>query len=353
MKRRVPFASENAAIDQATADWLARHDRGLTAAEQDAFSQWLAADPRHRSAWGEHRWGWEELDRLAGLPATLSPQPDPDLLAPRFTAWRCRHVTRGALTTLGAMAAAVVLTVTGASWWRSAPAAAEAASTPPALPLIENRPLADGSTVQLNRGALITVRFSGAERRVRLDRGEAHFAVAKDPSRPFVVEVAGVAVRAVGTAFNVRHSAAAVEVLVTSGQVVVLPAVRPAGAAIARPETQLAAGECASVLLEPGAVSPTVQRLSPTEIEARLSWQPRRLEFASKPLGEIVAEFNRRNPVRLTLADDELASLRLNLTFRSDNVEGFVRLLVSTFGVRAEWREPDEILLHQGAGSPP
>ena len=53
------------------------------------------------------------------------------------------------------------------------------------------------------------------------------------------------------------------------------------------------------------------------------------------------------------LADDELASRRLNLTFRSDNIEGFVRLLVSIFGVRAEWREPDEILLHQAAVSPP
>ena len=36
-------------VAQAAAAWMLRHDRGLTAAEQDEFSQWLAADPRPRS----------------------------------------------------------------------------------------------------------------------------------------------------------------------------------------------------------------------------------------------------------------------------------------------------------------
>ena len=69
------------------------------------------------------------------------------------------------------------------------------------------------------------------------------------------------------------------------------------------------------------------------------------MDFTNAPLSEIVAEFNRRNPVRLTLGDASLAGLRLSATFRSDNVEGFVRLMVSDFNMRAERRGEAEVVL--------
>jgi transmembrane sensor len=71
------------AIDDDAAAWVVRQERGLTAAEQDAFSQWLAADARHQAAFAEQRWSWEELDRLNGLQSSVGAVPDPKLLAPR------------------------------------------------------------------------------------------------------------------------------------------------------------------------------------------------------------------------------------------------------------------------------
>ena len=38
------------AIETAATAWLARRDRTLTAAEQDAYLQWLREDPRHAAA---------------------------------------------------------------------------------------------------------------------------------------------------------------------------------------------------------------------------------------------------------------------------------------------------------------
>ena len=35
---------------------------GLSPDEQDAFSDWLAADSRHKEAFGMHSWGWDELE---------------------------------------------------------------------------------------------------------------------------------------------------------------------------------------------------------------------------------------------------------------------------------------------------
>jgi transmembrane sensor len=69
------------------------------------------------------------------------------------------------------------------------------------------------------------------------------------------------------------------------------------------------------------------------EMEERLAWKPRLLEFDEAPLAEIAAEFNRRNPVRLEITDPALRARRLSAALRSDNVEGFVRLLETDFAI--------------------
>jgi transmembrane sensor len=324
---------------QGASEWALRHDRGLTASEQDEFSHWLAADPHHRAAWAEHRWGWDELDRLAGLQTSIHAVPDPDLLAPRG-----RRLVRFALPVLAA-AAAVTL---GLFVWTTrspAPVRPETPSVSRMLALIEQRELSDGSIIELNRGAVVTDDFSAGERRVRLERGEAHFKVAKDPARPFFVEAGGVTVRAVGTAFNVRLDPASVEVLVTEGKVGVARNDSGAPEHHGEQPLSLVMGERTVVSLAPSAPPPQVAVVPPAEIEARLAWQPRLLDFTNAPLAEIVAEFNRRNPVRLTIDAANLRELRLSATFRSDNVEGFVRLMESDFSIQAEWRGDGEIVL--------
>ena len=49
MSTPLPNSAEQRAR-RAAAEWLTKHDRGLTAAEQDEFFQWLAADPRRHGA---------------------------------------------------------------------------------------------------------------------------------------------------------------------------------------------------------------------------------------------------------------------------------------------------------------
>src|SRR4051812_4950893 len=83
MKPLSSDSSSTPAIAAAAAEWVLRTDRGLTAVEQDELSRWLAEDARHGAALAEQRWGWDELDRLAGLQTTTGAVPDPDLLAPR------------------------------------------------------------------------------------------------------------------------------------------------------------------------------------------------------------------------------------------------------------------------------
>jgi transmembrane sensor len=328
-----------AAIDDAAAAWVARRDRGLTPAQQDEFFQWLAADPRHGERLARHQRGWNQLARLALWRPGHAAEPNPDVLAPaRPQPHRAGVLLRWGLPMSLAAAAAVPVAIFVPRGRVPAPAPAIAQ----AEAAYRQQVLDDGTLVELNRGAEIAVAFTPTERRVRLARGEALFTVAKNPARPFVVEAGGVTVRAVGTAFNVRLAAAAVDVLVTEGRVQVE---RPAAPLATTP--LIDAGHRVVVPLTgeaPAAIAPVTR----AEIDRALLWQPRLLEFAATPLAEVAAEFNRRNRIQLVVADDALRALPIGASFRSDNLDGFVRLLEASFGVAAE-RSDGAITLRRAA----
>lgn len=337
-----PSASDAERIDHEAAHWVLRLDRGLNAAEQDEYSSWLAADPRHGAGLARHKANWSRLDRLPQWLPEHSPLPNPDLLAP--------PASRKIIPWLLPLAAAAALALSAAIWWpRSGASVATGEPPPSAAPVasVQEMRLDDGSVIVRNKGAVVAVAYTAIERRVRLETGEAHFTVAKDPARPFIVSTGGVDVRAVGTAFNVRLQQGSVEVLVTEGRVGVARSEISVATPITMPEpVHLDAGQRAVVSLNTAEQPIQVATLTEGEIERLLDWQPRLLDFTDTPLPAIAAEFNRRNAVRLVLADDALETVRISATFRSDNVDGFVNLLEAGFGLRAE-RAGDTITLRR------
>lgn len=346
---------EPSGIEQAAAEWTLRIDRGLTASEQDEYMQWLAEDPRHRRAMAECQWGWDEFDRLAGLQTTRHAHVDPDLLKPEADRRRPAPLFRRRWPWLAAVplaaAAALAVFVFGPEPPPPVP--------PVAIKRLENLPrrievvtLPDGSRVHLNHGAAIEAGFTRQERRVRLINGEANFQVTRDAARPFIVESGGVQVRAVGTAFNVRLTSGAVEVIVTEGRVRL-----GAGEGGTDPaELPLLEARQRGILRldEPGGV-PAIQvaTLDPAVIERELAWQPRLLDFDAAPLPTIVDAFNRTNRVKLVVGDPALGEVVLSSAFWSDNVEGFVRLMESSFGLQAEWQGEDTIVLFRAGAAAP
>lgn len=328
--------------DQA-ANWVLKHDRGLSAAEQDEFLQWLAANPRHKAEFAAQRENWQRLDLLGQWRPEHGARPNRDLLAPRRLP-SGRVIRRWvAWSGVAAAAAALALVVRLATVEDAKPEPQLSIET---IAAIESRQLPDGSTVELNRGATISVLFTPSERRVLLERGEVHFTVAKNPARPFIVSAAGVDVRAVGTAFNVRLGRQAVEVLVTEGKVQVEQGDPDSGAPRGRVTIvpALERGQRSVVSLA-GEAAPQVAAVSAQEMDQLLAWQPRLLDFSAAPLRTVVAEFNRRNsPVRMVILDPDLAEIEVSASLRSDNIEGFLRLLDAGFGVRTE-RHGSEIKL--------
>ncbi len=335
------FGSLPPAVAEAAATWLARRDRGLTPQEQDEYLHWLQADPRHAEAVNQHAAALERMMQLYEWQPSHDTEPNPDLFAaPRRGRWWAWSA---------GLAAAAALVV--GFYLVSRPAAPPAAVARSYLRVNERVALPDGSRAELKDGTQLQVRYSEAERRVKLTGGEAHFTVWKDPARPFVVEAGGVEVRAVGTAFDVRLGERAVEVLVTEGRVrVEAPAPAAAGPAPVAPPLFVSMGERTVVPLaaETRVTAPAVVAVTPEEIRRELVWQAPRLQFYETPLVEAVAEFNRLNRHQLVIADPEIAQLRIGGTFRPDNVEGFVRLLDTALGVRAERVGDDRTLLRRG-----
>lgn len=348
-------ASDAARIEQEAAEWIARHYAGLSAAERSKFQHWQALDPRHAAVFAELEAIWRALDGVR-QPSQATGRIDADVLAPESA----RVGWRFALT----LAAAVVI-LASAVWWRAAPneRTPYAGAVATAVGELRNVELPDGSTVLVNTNTRIETAYSAAERRVRLVHGEAHFTVAKNPARPFYVDANGVAVRAVGTAFNVRLRSDSVEVLVTEGRVRVADTTRGTSL-IAEKSVQvsaddaplLRAGERAVVAgsVAPGGVRQPVPAAAVTasEVGRVLAWQDRRLEFGAVPLSEIVAEFNRYNRVQLIVEEPALAAQRFGGSFRVDQPDTLVRLLEDRFGVRAE-RSKAEIVLRRGPASAP
>ena len=336
-------------LEAAAAAWLSLRDRGLSQAETAEFVRWLQQDPQHAAVFEELDRVWQDCDRLGALPAPSisGAAPDADLLAPRGRARRPRLAIRAVL---GLAAAAAVALLIGLPL--GPPASRHAAET--VVGAFQKLDLPDGSVAQLNTNSALDIDFTAMERRISVVRGEVYFAVRKDPHRPFIVTSGGVAVRAVGTAFNVRQREHALEVLVTEGRVRV-DDVREGRSLLpdsGTPEDPalLVAGERAIVSTALAATSPvlpaaTVEKVDPSVAQRALAWQERRLEFDGAPLSEVVGEFNRYNRQQLVIADPALASKRFSGTFRADSYESLVRLLETDFGVTAS-RSDREIVLH-------
>jgi transmembrane sensor len=346
-------------IEEVAANWLTLRSEGLSSSQRREFERWRQADPHHAAAVARLEAACDLLEKMPRVRADL--QPVITFPSPARPVERAAGRSGRGWLTAAAVAAAVIITAVAFRPWRLASPASHSHAT--SAGGYERVVLGDGSVIELNASTEVRVVLAADERRVSLLSGEAHFTVAHDPGRPFVVEAAGFSVRAVGTAFNVLIGSEAVEVLVTEGKVAVVD--RPADTARPPPPSGRSPGESArrgfSAFLEaneraripapmvPDAVPPehaaVIEKVTPEAVRRALSWQERRLVFAETPLREVATEFNRRNRIQIVLGDDRIGARPVGGAFAADNVEGFLRLLESSGRITVERRDEKTVVL--------
>lgn len=369
------MSSDANTIERKAADWLVRAEAGLSPADEANLAAWLEADRSHANAFRALQRSWSRLDQLRGSavaerleqevaeasrPWTARSSVDYTPEARAANGWDTRAPWTPWLS--GALAASLVWGAVYFAWWRPAQIGASFAETVATdIGAMRTIALPDGSTMQLNTNTAVKVQFTKTERRVRLGRGEALFKIAKHPARPFIVSVAGVDVRAVGTEFNVRLHGDALEVIVREGKVrvdnsadgatLLAASATPSPAGVTDRKASppvLAAGQrvVIPVMARPqiAAAPVTPTPLAPVEIERSLAWQNGRLVFESEPLASIVAEFNRYHHRQIVLADPEIAQRRFGGTFVASDPDTFVELLRATNDIAVEIRRGEIVL---------
>lgn len=225
-----------------------------------------------------------------------------------------------------AAAVAAVICV-AAAWWLMRPTT-QAVPTGTVVITVERGQksqitLADGTHVWLNSGTRLTydAQYGSETRTVTLD-GEAYFDVAKDSEHPFVVRCGELAIRALGTQFNVKgyHDDGMVTTTLSQGSV------------------RVSEGR-QSVTLKPYEVAtyhPTSQELAKSRVDDLMLanyWRSDKLVFESEPLANICRTIERMYGVDVEITDTSLEQIRFTGTIRNNSLNNIFLLISMTYPV--------------------
>jgi len=349
---------------ETAAQWFVRLQDGDASAEAFAeWNKWLGASSEHRLAYEEIENTMLRLERLRQPP----PLPSLDQLAVdvydgsvpldppgAIRTGAARKLTRNARTVLLALAAAAVLMAIGGPWFVShviSQPASGSMNYRTAAAQTKLIQLPDGSRVTLDADSELTVALTPDRRALTLVRGEGYFQVAKDRSRPFVVQAGATQVTAVGTEFNIRRSVNRTVVAVLEGKVelVAEPRIRrnapasvsdrdeesrgAAGSAspprVPQLSAEVAAGEAVSY-----SESGDLHALPATEASLAAAWLRGHRRYHNEPLRYVLADVSRYTGHKIEVSDEVTGDLQFTGTLDVENSEAWLRGLSVALPVR-------------------
>ncbi len=321
--------------------FLRKNGPQWTAADQQAFEQWLGADPGNRTAYARWEADWALMDAMPQASANrLRAMVEADRSAERAIQ-RAKHSPsrRHTLATGLAVAGVAGMALTGGwlEWqhWQAQPVYEQAFSTGRGQQ--SELTLPDGSTLRLDTATSLKVTYFRQRREVRLIEGQALFTVQPNADRPFHVTAQAVEVTVVGTRFSVRLTPGVpgrdgVEVAVEQGHVRV---VRNEGApplpatAAASPSFDLTAGQRLVFAAQDGRAE-----LGQVAAEGFAPWRNQQLSFSDVPLKAALAEMERYASLGIAAIDPTVADLRLTGTFNPRDATATRRLLTGALPVK-------------------
>ena len=349
--RTRPFVdADRDPVHLAAADWFTRlQDPDVSLEDTLAWQEWMKADARHSDAFARI----EEVSLMVRELRSPPPAGSRELARDRYDAstplstWRAPRRSRAPL----AIAAAIVLScgVVAAIALKPIRAPWDAPANVFATSIGENRTvtLQDGSRITLGGNTRIEVALSETARSIELARGEAFFAVAKDPDRPFRVRAGDTAVTAIGTQFNVRRDSDRAVVTVTEGRVVVEPVSHIMPIAVLRefkPKLRPVRVEAGEQAIAGDAGIEDAIRME--DAAATTSWQTGRLAFRLQPLRYVLEDVNRYTRKPIVLEDESIGALLITGTVTNGSVGGWIASLEQGFGLEAV-EEPERILVRR------
>jgi len=187
--------------------------------------------------------------------------------------------------------------------------------------------LPDGSEIWLNKNSQLNFPkvFNSTQRIVSL-QGEAFFKIAKDVTRPFIVQAGETTVQVVGTSFNLRAYQAenTTAIKVVEGKVVFKAANTDA-------QATLQANEKAHFHKDKQAINRDV-----AENWQDTAWMPKNLDFDNTPVSEIISYLETNFDVAVELVNPSLGNCTLLATLVDNNPDAIIKSIKRTFPVQLE-----------------
>ncbi|MGQ7934734.1 FecR domain-containing protein [Paraburkholderia sp. D1E] len=297
--------------------WMELQSGENTRALQLALTRWRAEHPDHERAW-QHICSVSSRFRGLAVAGTGSAGAS-SASAARAALTRTGTTRRRA----SAKVRATLLFAGGATWIASehVPWRAWSADARTALGERRTLTLADGTRMTLNTDSAVDIRFSGAERRVRLIKGEIMIATGRSRGerRPFIVETAQGSLQPLGTRFAVRQQSALCRLDVFEGAVRISPLDAPGLAPVVR------AGQRARFTRD------EVSAIEPIS-ENDAAWTDGLIVASGMRLGDFVSELDRYRAGHLS-CDPSVAGLRLSGTYPLADTDRVLDAVVTTLPV--------------------
>lgn len=353
----VPISRNDERLEAASR-WIVKLDEGLSREDEAALESWLAEHPGNAAELVEVAQAWDKLDCLSRL-ADMFPIEPPAAGRPVSRTRR-----RAGPAPAWFAAAAGVLATIAIAWYTGLPRGAgeqdsltvtaqRAGTYETAIGEHRLVTLADGTALTLNTNSRVSVRYTEAARLIRLQQGEIHVAVARDPARPLSVIAGDRIVQAVGTAFTVELVAGRqLELVVTEGKVLI--GLRPPDenpdrvATMTAPDLQKSPGTrtvSAGQELIVREAEEVVVPVSAEDLEVELAWRDGRLIFRNEPLEKAIAEIERYTTVEFVFLDDSLRTQSISGRYKTGDVAALLLALRANFDIDYEYDGENRILL--------
>ena len=342
--------------------WIAQLESGeLTAADLDAFREWIGRSPQHAA----------EIRQLAAMSMEMNVLTN--MVEPIQEAAKAHRSLRPhdtgitkalrRITSMAVFACLLVAVIFSFRQLNTSPSPMMITTTVGEYRVAE---LPDGSLVKLNTDSRVEVSFNDHQRKVRLLAGEAFFDVIPNPKRPFFVYADNKQVKVVGTAFLVRLIDQEFELMVTKGKVelaktATIATVQPTltveqsyttppvnsnknktNSATTDP-IALVAGQ--SITMDVEDDQAPIVAVSEREQLRELSWQEGLHDFSNTSLEDVVEELSRHSTMTIEITDPALRDLKFGGIFRIGDTEALFGALETPFGIQISYIDKNKVSL--------
>ncbi|UVL22183.1 FecR family protein [Pseudomonas donghuensis] len=304
--------SPSAAVLREAAEWLVRLDDEPSAADQQAFSAWLAEADEH-------------LDAVQRLQGSLAPLRELPRVPARAALQRVTARAPGKQA-LKALAVSLALLLPGAALLQHYPPAYLMADLRTGTGQWRSEQLPDGSRISLEGRTAVDLQFDAQTRTVRLLSGDILVDVAKDTARPFRVVTEHGSIRALGTRFRVERLDESTRLVMIESSTEV-----HSGASTQTVSAGQQVQFSASGMQAVQAVDASGQEQA---------WARQQMLVREQPLSEVLERLARNHQGYLLFDAKALAHLNVTAVLPADDSERALRLLARSFPIRVEHYTP-------------